>query len=221
MLQPAQLALRLRARFLRQAGLVDAAAQLLQLLLLALLVAQLLADRLELLAQHVLALGAGDLLLHLAADPLAHAQALALADEDLGQPLHAAAHVERGQQRLARRGRDLDQRRGDHVGQRAVVGDVARQHDQVVRHAGRVLHHVLEQVEDVAMQRGVDRVAGRGVLAGQAARAHARIRLGLQLLDDGDPLEALEHQHGRVASVAQMSQLAHHRAGPDLVELAR
>ena len=93
---------------------LDALAQLVDLLARRLVLAELAADRARLLAQHVLALAARQLLLHLRADLLLERADLRLAREVLGQALEALLHVERLEQALAlvdRRGRGSRRRR--------------------------------------------------------------------------------------------------------------
>ena len=85
--------------------------------------AELLLDRLELLAQEVLALALVELGLDLGLDLRADRHHLELAGEELRQAPQALAHVELLEQRLLLLGRD-PQRPGDQVGEHAGVVDV-------------------------------------------------------------------------------------------------
>ena len=76
-------------------GRVDLLAKLLDLLLLVVVFAELLLDRLELLAQEVLALVLADFRLHLRLDLRPELEDLELLDEDPVQAVHPRAHVER------------------------------------------------------------------------------------------------------------------------------
>ena len=93
--QPIQLAVGFLLDGLRHAGRLDLLAQLLDLFLLVVVFAELLLDRLELLAQEVLALVAADFRLHLRLDLRAELQDLELLDEDPVQAVHPRADVER------------------------------------------------------------------------------------------------------------------------------
>ena len=85
-LQPRELAVGDLAHLLGQLELGELLAQLLDLGLRRVALAELLLDRLELLAQHVLALGLVELGLHLGLDARAHGGDLELVREDLRQP---------------------------------------------------------------------------------------------------------------------------------------
>ena len=101
------------------AGRVDLGAQLLDFLGLLVPFAELLLDRLHLLAQEVLALVLADLGLHLRLDVRPELEDLELLDEDPVQRVHPRAHVERRQNLLLDRRADGREARGDEVGELA------------------------------------------------------------------------------------------------------
>ena len=152
--------LRLLARFLRELGLLDLLFELGQFVL-AVLVAQLLLDRLHLLVEIILALR----LLHLALDARADAL-LDLQHRDLA--LHQAEHLlqplgdgRRLQDRLLVG--DLDREMRSHrIGELGVVVDLLDHADDFRRHLLVELHVAFEFVDDRARQRlGLDLIAGR------------------------------------------------------------
>ncbi len=100
LLEPAELAVGRLARVLRQPGRVDLLAQLVHLGLLLVALAELLLDRLQLLAQEVLALALFHLRLHLGLDLRAELDHLELAGEDLREPAQPLVDVDLLQQRL-------------------------------------------------------------------------------------------------------------------------
>ena len=145
-----ELMVRLVARFLRELGLLDLVLELGELVL-AVLVAQLLLDRLHLLVEVVLALG----LLHLALD----ARADALLDLQHGDfTLHQGEHLlepfgdrRRLQDLLLLGNLDREMRR-DRVGELGVVLDLLDDADDLGRDLLVELHIVLELVDDRARQ---------------------------------------------------------------------
>ena len=100
-------------------GTVDLGAQLVDLLGLLVAFAELLLDRLELLAKEVLALVLADLGLDLRLDLRSELEDLELLDEDPVQRVHAGADVERLEHLLLDRRADRGQARGDEVGELA------------------------------------------------------------------------------------------------------
>ena len=94
LLEPRELAVGLRAHVLGQVDGGELLAQLLDLGLGRVALAELLLDRLELLAQHVLALGAVELGLDLRLDARADGGDLELAGEDLGEPAQPPGDVD-------------------------------------------------------------------------------------------------------------------------------
>ena len=113
-LQPAELALGLLPRLLGQLRLLDPLAQLVDLGLLLVALPQLLLDRLQLLAQEVLALALVDLRLDLRLDLGAEPHHLQLAGEDLREPAQPLRDVDLLEQLLLLGARD-PQRAGDQV----------------------------------------------------------------------------------------------------------
>ena len=150
--------MRLLARFLRQLGLLDLLLELGELVL-AVLVAELLLDRLHLLVEVVLALR----LLHLALDARADAL-LDLQDRDFA--LHQAEHLfqplgddRRLEHRLLVGNLDREMR-GDRVGELGIVLDLLDRADDLGRHLLVELHIALELGDDRARQRlGLDLLA--------------------------------------------------------------
>ena len=138
---------------LGHAGGLDLLVELLDLLGLVVALAELLLNRLHLLAQEVLALVLADLRLHLRLNLRSELEHLELLDQDPVQRVHARAHVERLEHFLLHRRGDRGQARGDEVGEPAGLGDVGRQRLQVVRQQRRQRHHLLEVRLDVAQQR--------------------------------------------------------------------
>ena len=151
--QAIELAQRFLLDRLGHAGRVDLGAQLVDFLGLLVALAELLLDRLQLLAQEVLALVLADLRLHLRLDLRAELEDLELLDQDPVERVHPGADVERLEHLLLDRRADGREARGDEVGQLARVGDVGGQRLQVVRQQRRQRHHLLEVALDVALQR--------------------------------------------------------------------
>ena len=135
------------------AGRVDLVAQLVDLLGLLVAFAELLLDRLHLLAQEVLALVLADLGLHLRLDLRAELEHLELLDQDPVELVHARADVERLEHLLLHRRADRGQARRDEVGELARIGDVAGERLQIVGQQRRQRHDLLEVALDVPLQR--------------------------------------------------------------------
>ena len=203
---------RLVARLLRELGLLDLVLELGELVL-AVLVAQLLLDRLHLLVEVVLALG----LLHLALD----ARADALLDLQHGDfALHQGEHL---LEPLGNRGRlqdllllgNLDREmRGDRVGELGVVLDLLDDADHLGRHLLVELHIVLELVDDGARERfRLDLLAG---VVGENDRIGLVIFGAVGVALDLGARGALDqHLHG---AVGQLEQLQHARERAGLVD---
>ena len=107
------------------AGGFDLVAKLVDLGLLRVVLAQLALDRLELLAQDVLALGLVHLGLDLGLDPALELEDLDLVREEVGDELEPLDDVDRLEQLLALLGGHV-RAVGDHVGQQPGLADVAR-----------------------------------------------------------------------------------------------
>ena len=117
------------------------------------LLAELLLDRLQLLAQHVLALRALHLRHDLRLDLRADGDDVELAREDLAEPPQPLADVDLLQQRLLLL--DLDpQRAGDQVRERGRVLEVGDRHLQLLGEVRDLLDDAGERLLDVAHQRG-------------------------------------------------------------------
>ena len=132
---------------------VELLAQLLRLRLGRVALAELLLDRLELLAQHVLALGPVELGLDLGLDPRADRGDLELAGEDLREPPQPPRDVELLQQRLLLLGLD-PQRARDQVRQGGRVLEVGDRDRELLGQVRDVLDDVPERLLDVAHERG-------------------------------------------------------------------
>ena len=109
----------------RHAGGLDLVAQLVDLGLLRVVLAQLALDGLELLAQDVLALGLVHLGLDLGLDPTLQLEDLDLVGEEVRDELEALDDVDRLEQLLALLGGHV-RAVGDHVGEQPGLADVAR-----------------------------------------------------------------------------------------------
>ena len=167
--QAIELAQRLLLHAVGHARRLDLLGELLDLLRLIVAFAELLLNRLHLLAQEVVALVLADLGLHLRLDLRAELEDLELLDQDAVQVVHAGADVERLEDFLLHRRADGRQRRGDEIGQPARLGDVHRQRLQIVGQERRQRDDLLEVRLDVAGERvdfepiGVVGALGRGV----------------------------------------------------------
>ena len=137
-LEPPQLALGLLSGLLGQLGRLDPLAQLVDLGLLLVRLAELLLDRLELLAQVVLALALLDPRLDLGLDLGAELDHLELAGEDLREAAQAPADIDLLEQLLLLGGRD-PQRPGDQMGERRGVVDVGDRELELLRQIGDLL----------------------------------------------------------------------------------
>ena len=115
--------------------------------------AELLLDRLELLAQEVLALALVELGLDLRLDLRPDRHHLELAGEDLGEAAQPLGHVDLLEQLLLLLG-PQPQRAGDQVRQRARVVDVGDHDLQLFGQVGHLADDVGERLLDVAHQRG-------------------------------------------------------------------
>ena len=151
LLQARQLPVDLRPHGLGEVDLGELPAQLVHLGLGGVALAELLLDRLELLAQHVLALGAVELGLDLRLDARADVHHLELAREDLRQPPQPPRHVALGQQRLLLLRLD-PQGAGDQVGERRRVLQVGHRQLELLRQVRDRLDDVREGLLHVAHQ---------------------------------------------------------------------
>ena len=141
-----------RLDLLGHAGLLDLLAQLVDLGLLRVVLAQLALDGLQLLAQDVLALGLVHLGLDLGLDLALQLEDLDLAAEEAGDELQALDDVDRLEQLLALLGGHVGAV-GDHVGEQARLGDVARGDGRLRRDRRARLDVLLDLALDGAHQR--------------------------------------------------------------------
>ena len=171
------------------AGRFDLVAQLLDLLGLVVALAQLLLDRLHLLAQEVLALVLADLGLHLRLDARPEFEDLELLDQDPVERVHPRADVERRQNLLLHRRADRRQARRDEVGELARIGDVGGERLEVVRQQRRQRDDLLEIALDVALERvDLDQVLVAALIGGHHDRG---AQIGTRL-DDAIERETLD-----------------------------
>ena len=186
-LQAAQLALDLLGDLLGEAQRLELLAQLLGLGLGLVALPQLVLDRLELLAQEVVALALLQLGLDLGLDLGVERHHLELAGKDLRQAAQALGHVELLEQRLLLVG-----------GQAHGAGDEVAEHHRVVDvgdHDLQLLGQVGHLADDA--REGALDVAGQGLELGALAHSVAR------MLDLGDEVglggHPLLHAHARAA----------------------
>ena len=201
-------------RVLGQAGRLDPLAQLVDLGLLLVALAQLLLDRLELLAEEVLALALVDLRLDLRLDLGAELDDLELAGEDLGEPAQPAGDVDRLEQLLLLLGRDA-QGAGDQVREGGGVVEVGDGELELLGQIGDRLDDLGEGALDVAGQR----LELGGGLEHVRHRLDPRHQVGLlaDVVGDPDPLGALDQDAQRA-----VGHLHHPGDGPgdaDAVEV--
>ena len=154
---------------LGHARLLDLLAQLVDLGLLRVVLAQLALDGLELLAQDVLALGLVHLGLDLGLDLALQLEDLDLAAEEARDELQPLGDVDRLEQLLALLGGHV-RAVGDHVGEQARLGDVARRDGGLRRHRRARLDVLLDLALDGAHQR-LDLEAGAGCSSADLDRA--------------------------------------------------
>ncbi len=193
---------------------LDPLAQLGDLGLLIVPLAQLLLDRLHLLAQEVLALALVDLRLDLGLDLGPEAHHLELAGEDLREAPEPLADVGLLQQLLLLLDRDA-QRAGDQVAERRGLVEVGDGELQLLGQVGDLLDDLAEGVLDVAgerleLGRGLDHVGDR-------LDAGDQVGVLGDVVVDPDPLAALDED-----AEGPVGDLHHprHRAGdPDLVQV--
>ena len=215
--QAVELAQRLLQRGLRHAGRLDLLPQLLDLLGLIVVLSELLPNRLELLAQQVLALALAHLRLHLGLDLRAELEHLELLDEDAVQLIHAGADIERIEHLLPGGRRQRGQARRNEVGQLAGLGDVPGQCLQLVGEERRQRDHLLKVVLYVSLQ-GVDLetvVVGDDLFGSP----HRRAQEGLRREDavQRHARESLDNQPQ--AAVRQLEHLVDVRDRADAVEI--
>ena len=191
---------------LRHAGGVDLLAQLVGLALALVLLAQLLLDGLQLLAQIVVALRLLHLVLHLGLDLGAQLLHLDLLGQVLVQQLQPLHDARRLQQLLLVVGGQEGQRGGDKVHQPARLLDVRRNGPQLVGERRRLGDNLLELRDDVAHQR-LEAGAGRRLDILQRLDLGHHERLGLRVAHQPDPLHAFGKH--KTALVGHAHDLVH------------
>ena len=176
--EPVEFPQRLFLDRFRHAGGFDLLGQLLDVLGLIVAFAELLLDRLHLLAKEVFALVLADLGLHLRLNLRPELEDLELLDQDPVERVEPRPDVERLEHLLLDRRADRRQRRGDEVRQPSGLGDVHRQRLEIVREQRRQRHDLLKVRLDVPGER-VD-LEAIGVLDGVRRGADARpdVRIG-------------------------------------------
>ena len=215
--EPVELAQRFLPDRVGQPGGVKLFPQLVDLLGLLVTFAELLLDRLHLLAQEVLALVLADFGLHLRLDLRAELEDLELLDEQTVERVHPGADIERLEHLLLDRGPDRRQARGDEVGELARIGDVAGERLEIVGQERRERDDLLEVALDVALQ-GVDFevIFVAEEFVGERHRG-AKVRPGLQHLVEPHARQALNDQPQ--AAVRQLEHLVDVGGRADRVEV--
>ena len=195
---------------------VSCRAQLVDLGLGRVLLAELVLDRLELLAQDPLALALLHLGVDLALDLGADRDDVELAREDLRQPSQAAGDVDLLEQRLALLGLD-PQRAGDQVAERGRVVEVGDRHLQLLGEVRDLLDDVAERLLDVAHQRG----QLRAFLDDVGQLGDARREVGLLAAPTPRCARAGRPGRGSAGAVRHLEHARDHAGDADVVQLVR
>ncbi len=212
--EPAQLTLRLAPRLIRQAGVLDPAAELGHCTVAPFVLPELPLNGSELLPQVELALLLGEPLLGVGRDlpaQLAHGE---LALQQVNQPAQLGrdrVHLEE----LLPHGQVEGNHRRDKVGHVAGIGDVLRGDRQLVGQLRGYLHEPAEDIHDSPPQRVRLRRLDRQVPGHLDPRD--RIRLRPDPVQQPDPFDALDHQAH--AAVGDPSELVDHAHGSNTVEV--
>ena len=214
LLEPRQLAVDLGADVLGQLERGELLAQLVDLRLGGILLAQLVLDRLHLLAQDPLALALLHLGVDLALDLRADGDDVELARQHLGQAAQAAGHVDLLEQPLALLAAD-PQRAGDQVAERGRVLEVGDRHLQLLGEVRDLLDDLAERLLDVAHQRG--QLGPLVEHVGQLGDARREVGLGAEPLLDPHALAALDEDPQR--PVRHLEHARDHPGHADVVEL--
>jgi hypothetical protein len=213
-LEPAELAVDGAAHLLRERELVELGAELVQLRLLRVGLAELLLDRLQLLAEIELALPLLELRLHLRLDLGPELEHFELPVQDQERLAQTRLHVGELEQLLLLLGLQ-PHRRGDEVAERARVLDGGGRELQLLREVGQQADHAREQRLDVARERLhllrlLDPV-------GDDLRLADEVRRVLDPAEHADSLEALDEDPQR--PVGDLDHLVDQGRRPDVVEL--
>ena len=215
-LQPRELALGRFEGVLGQLGRLDPLAQFVRFGLLLVLLAELVLDRFQLLAQEELALAFVDLRLHLGLDLGAELDHLELAGEDPREVAQPLGDVDLLQQLLLLLGAD-PQRAGDQVAERRRVVDVGDRHLQLLRQVGDLLDDLREGALDVAGQR---LQLGAGLAdVGQLGDPRHQVGLLGDVGAEPDPLGALDEDAQR--AVGDLDHAGDDADHADVVEVRR
>ena len=198
----------------RQGRLRDAVLERVEIALVAVVLAELLLDRLELLAKDVLALVFPHLLFDLRVDPLAHLEDLELAGEKAQHLADALLHVDRLEQPRLLLHRRVEVRRHE-IGERARRLDRIDERARLARQLGHQLDDLLRDVAQAHRERLGLVVLEPGLLEALHLRLEVRPRLRhLVELDAREPL-----QDERVVPARVLERLEHARRAPDLVQV--
>ena len=220
-LQPVELAQRFLSDIVGHAGRVDLPAQFIELARVVVGAAEFLLNRLELLAEEVLALVLADLGLDLRLDLRTDLEHFELFDQQPVQVLEASPDIERVENLLLdRRGERVEAGRNE-IRQPSGITDVRRERREIVGQHRRELHHLLERGAHVALEcvdfNGVVELDdGRGFGHGRAQE-----RLGRHHAVQANTRQALHDEPQ--AAVGQLEHLVNvrERAGRMQIGLAR
>ncbi len=214
--EPVQLPEGLLASLVRHAGLLDARPQRVDLLGPLVGLAQLLLDRLQLLAQQVLPLRLGHLRLHLGLDLRAQLQDLGLLGQRRYQLLQARLDVQRLQQFLLERQGQRRQGAGHQVRHRGRGLGGGHHVAQLVGQGRGQGDHLLEERRGAADQGlGLDVLPGRRRFL-QQLDARPQVGRLLHQLHDAKPPQPLDHE--TQGAVWLLQDAVHHAEGSDGVE---
>jgi hypothetical protein len=190
-------------RLLGHPGGLDLLAKLGELLTALVAFAELLLDRLELLAQVVLPLGLGHLALDLRVDLRPELENLHFLRERFHQRLEPRLDVGRLEKRLALDRGQGRQGGGDQVDHPARVADRGYQGQQVVGQRRGQLDDAREEGVGLAPERlGFDVVGGRGEV-GHPLDPRPEVRRALRELHHPEPLDALDDQTDRAVGLLE------------------
>ena len=213
--EPFQLAVGDFFRLGRELRILQTFRELLQLVV-PFALAQLLADHLQLLAQHVLALILVEAVLDLLLDLRSHLEHLELLHHELAESLEPARHVvDREQLRL--RGQRQIQIGRDEIGELARFCDSREHFMQLGAEIGRNVDHARELRDDGALQRFGARVLEQVLDEGLAVRHQPFFALG----DFGEPRPPQPLHHDAHRAVAELEHANDRAERADVVELMR
>ena len=216
LLEPLQLAVGGLAHLLGQlAERVEPLAQLGDLRLLGVVLAELLLDRLQLLAQEVLALALLHLRLDLRLDLRSELEHLELAAQDRRDRAQALLDVHLLEDLLALLGLDRAERRGDEMTERARIVDVRGGELQLLGQVRREADDAREEALHVAgqgleLRRLLEHVGERAELAEQ-------VGVDVEAVLEPHALDALDEDAQR--PVGDLDHLVHERDRPDVVDV--